>query len=437
MTVTLLLLACGCRLWRLSITDDCAESRSRSSHRFAHWLLAGCVTIVTAWMVHDRFGPARASSSWDRYQRMARVADMFDVQTSLSDAAPAAGGQMKLPVQPAIHLLERIVRWEPDQARAHARLGAAYLTAFNQAQRESANDLDVDQVRDAVEAAGFASARERDAWLERSLGANHQWLDRGLWHVRRSLELAPLLGDSYVRLASLCFLRGGGPADRSACVRQALAVRPYDGKVLFEAGKEAMLAGDEEQTLYYWRQCFKRGGGDRRRIIEILVGHVPARFFIEEFQPDLSGVRDLCRFYRQAPPEAGYQQLLALRAEMALSSAEGSRPEQAGAYWLEAHQAFRALVDVARAEHCAQRALDLSPEQFDTHMAMGDWRMEQGAYADAERHFKWCSRRRPDDSRVQDRLLEAVKRRLDGTLQSVTPGVPPGSSPGVPPTVTR
>ena len=69
---------------------------------------------------------------------------------------------------------------------------------------------------------------------------------------------------------------------------------------------------------------------------------------------------------------------------MALSAAERSSHDQAGGYWLEAHQAFRGLGDVEQAEHCAQRALDLSPDLFDAHMAVGAWRMEQGAFADAE-----------------------------------------------------
>jgi O-antigen ligase/tetratricopeptide (TPR) repeat protein len=418
MTVTLLLLACGFRLWRLSGVQPRESSRPAPSNPVARWLPVACLTVLTLWMVRDRLGSAMASSSWDRYQRMARVADLFDDMDQSAYIRVDTGRPMALPVQPAIHLLEQIVRREPTHARAHARLGAACLSAFKQAQHESPIDLSLEQLRDAVESAGYTSAVERDAWLERVVGPNRGWLDRGLWHVRRSLELAPLQGQSYLRLASLSFLVGGGPADRSACLRQALAIRPHDGEVLFEAGKEAMLAGDQERTLAYWRDSFRRGPADRRRVIDMLAGHVPASFFIENFDPEYGAVNELCNRYRQAPPESGYAELLALRAKLALARAQGSDPEQAGANWLAAHQAFRALEDAEQAEACAQRALQWGPELYSTQMALGDWRMQQGNYQEAERHFKWCSRRRPDDARVQERLLESVKRRLDGTLSN-------------------
>ena len=47
-------------------------------------------------------------------------------------------------------------------------------------------------------------------------------------------------------LGELCFLEGSRNSDKAVYVDQALWVRPFDGSVLFHAGREAWLAGDEE-----------------------------------------------------------------------------------------------------------------------------------------------------------------------------------------------
>jgi hypothetical protein len=70
-----------------------------------------------------------------------------------------------------------------------------------------------------------------------------QLLYRAQRHARRALELCPLQGDVYVRMAELSFLDGSSPTVMEAHLAQGLLVRPNDRNVLIRAGRQELLVG--------------------------------------------------------------------------------------------------------------------------------------------------------------------------------------------------
>ena len=113
-----------------------------------------------------------------------------------------------------------------------------------------------------------------------------------------ALNLGPTQGLGYVYLARLCVLDGPDAASaKKAYINQALTVRPYNGSVLFEAGKEASLAADMPQAIDYWRRSFRNSPAHRAQLIDMLATRVPIEFFLDGFQPDLDALRTLTRRY--------------------------------------------------------------------------------------------------------------------------------------------
>ena len=134
--------------------------------------------------------------------------------------------------------LENVLYWTPDNAKAHIRLASLLLGRFEQLQQAAPNAMPLNQISEAAMASRdrFSSAAELDQWLTRAIGENRRLLSVALWHLDRGLSLCALLGEGYVHLADLCFLKGQGQSERLAYLNQSLKVCPYDGIVLLSAG---------------------------------------------------------------------------------------------------------------------------------------------------------------------------------------------------------
>ena len=285
--------------------------------------------------------------------------------------------------------------------------------------------MSLGQIRDAAIRSRFPSRQALDQWLGRAVGRHSRYLDLALQHTHRALALCPLLGEAYLNLGDLCFLENGDRSTQKAYLAQALLVRPFDGTVLFHAGKEAWLAGDYERWLDYWRRAFRSGGFYQRKMIDWLVGRTypgniqqEIQFFLDVFQPDLAALAHLDYRYREI---AWGEETVALRrayADALEAEAQSSDDERAAELWLKAARLHTEMADHGRAIAAAQRAKRYEPNNFHAHWVLAHAFMEEQQYAKAEAEISWCLRREPDDRRLNAMRRQVVKRRIDGAIRT-------------------
>jgi len=115
---------------------------------------------------------------------------------------------------------------------------------------------------------------------------------------------------------------------KQAYVDQAIRVRPHDGDILFQAGREAVLDGNYLAAIAYWKESFAQGGAYQRRIIDRMAGEVPAAFFLEAMEPDLAALRRLAAHYRKRNERASYLEVARRLASAAVAEAARERGEQ-------------------------------------------------------------------------------------------------------------
>jgi hypothetical protein len=423
MAVVAILAGCACRGCQLAVeASDAAHRRRRVPRR---WAVAGAlvVVVVGAGMIRSRVGPAVAQVHWDRYLLSVHVSDApgaageKDASGDASFDAAAVEEEEK-----RMGVLEQVVRWQPDHARAQLALAQSHLRVFDLLQVTATNPMSLPNIRDAAvqSQSQFPTHQARDEWMRRAFGEHCQHLHRALWHARRALTLCPLQGKGYLYLGELAFLDGAGDSCKKACVEQALRVRPHDAYVLYTAANEAWMAGDPEQWLDYAQRAFRGGPAFQKRVINDLIGHTPpegiepvAEFILKELQPDLAGLAFLLAACKdRAEPE----RLAPLRrhyAQAAESEARTAQGETAASRWLTASGLHVELGDGVRALECARQAQASRPSAYETRRTLALRLVDQGLLAEAETHLRWCLEQRPDDKLLRKSYEQMLANRLD------------------------
>jgi O-antigen ligase/tetratricopeptide (TPR) repeat protein len=423
MVMVILLAACAARLWR------CARNAARAGRPAENqgWMLpraayvAGLAVLlpVGGWMVQSQVPSALGEPAWDRFRR-ARLEMERSPQPGQGDPLDAAGqARAHKAEEQRIEFLETVLRWQPDHARVHLDLAECYLRLFDLAQACGENPMSLGNVRDAALRSRFPSREALDDWLRRAVGEHARYLNRAHEHARQAVALCPLQGRGYLYLAELCFLENSGDATKGAYIDQALRVRPFDGEVLHAVATEALLAGDYDRWLDFARQSFQCGRRHQRRLIADLVGSAPPEalpqmieLIVREFHPDLQGLRDIytsARRLSRPEPLAWLQQRYAEQVE---AEAGRTRGEAAARLWNEARELRAALGDWRRALQCAKNSVASAPSGLEGRQALAVALMEQGQFAEAEKHLRFCLQQRPDDAALQTRWKEALKGRL-------------------------
>ena len=105
-------------------------------------------------------------------------------------------------------------------------------------------------------AGGFPSREAFNTWLQANTGDDLADLQAAYAAAKRAVMHAPCSGEAWCVLANLSFLESFEPELPRRCIAQALAVRPHDGTVLFEAARQAELDGDEGRANELRRECF-------------------------------------------------------------------------------------------------------------------------------------------------------------------------------------
>ncbi|MCH8045823.1 MAG: O-antigen ligase family protein [Planctomycetes bacterium] len=205
MAITTLLLACCFRLWYFSrrgeqaqerITDSVPITTPKPRVVFAMSLL---ITLALGgWAAQDRFGPAMAARHWDQFDRMSMAAELaqeaIDVQfAKLGEEAklPSFAERQKLDpntVERKYEALQGVLRWNPDDGRAHLEMAKVYLSRFTLAQEKAENSMPASQIREAAIRSGPHFQKTGEKTLAACDADNDGGLDQG--EVARVSELA-------------------------------------------------------------------------------------------------------------------------------------------------------------------------------------------------------------------------------------------------------
>jgi tetratricopeptide (TPR) repeat protein len=435
MAMVAVLAGCACRLAHLARAGPNTERRSAAVPRIAWLLLAVVVAALGAWMLPGRIGPVVAEPHWQRVERLRQAAreagraaagnqpaDLETAEVSTGSAEPM-GIETEL-----VAALEHIVRWDPGDAGAHLQLAEAYMQLFDRLQQNAVNRMPLSQVKEAAlkSRSAFPTSEAYESWLQRAVGEHCKYLRLAVWHARQGLRLCPLRGEGYLYLAELCFLDGGTSQTKSAYIDQAVAVRPFHGTVLFHAGNEALLAGDFEAWLQYWKRSFNSGRFYQRELMDRLIGRIgpenldeEIRFFLEVFQPDLDAMRHMYRRYRRFAEPAQLARLRSAYALAAEAEAKTQSGEAAADRWMEALSLYTEPDQSDRRLACARRAMAANPNSFSVrcHLAMA--LADSGRFAEAEEHLEWCLTQRPDNRVLQRKLREVVRAGMDQGARAV------------------
>ncbi|HIQ22665.1 MAG TPA: tetratricopeptide repeat protein [Planctomycetes bacterium] len=430
MAAAVVLAGCACRLAQMSAQRAEPQRGTVTLPRTAWALLTVGVLALGVWMVGDRLGPVMAAGDWRRIQSLMQAAGEAQKEEAPDGWSPWEKGDPEQQRESGrlavnlVQLLERIVRWEPNNPEAHLQLAGAYLQLFDGLQQGSVNRMPLGQVKDAALAArrSFETAeayrRWLRGWLDRAVGPHHRYLQLALDHARQGLKLCPLRGEGYLYLAELCFLDGASPEAKRAYVDQALAVRPYDGMVLFHAGNEALLEGDLARWHQYWQRCYRSGRIYQRALIDHLVGRLgPGRLdaeidlLLDTFHPDLWALRYAYYRYRRFVGPERLGRLRAAYAQAAEAEAAQLSGPEAARRWVEAMSLYADPDQVQRRIACGRRALRADPNHYDAHYRLAVALIEAGQLEEAEEELRWCWRRRPGDPALERRLRDLRRQR--------------------------
>jgi O-antigen ligase/tetratricopeptide (TPR) repeat protein len=442
MVVTLILAACACR-----ISQFTHEEQRRRWDRFvlprpAAWLAAPAVVALGGWMVATQIGPLTAEPHWTQYQRLQRAAYLNPPTVELpekssvfsEDPSAVAADEEEARQQVMAIQLERergmvtelaeVVRRDPNHAEAQLALAGGYLRLFQFAQDKAINRMPLSQIRDAAVAANYTSREEIEDWLSGAVGEHYHFLLLSLEHAKAALALCPMQGKGYLYLGELCFLDVDHDAGVGDFVEQALRVRPYDGTVLFHAGREAWLAGRAEEGLDFWTKSFAAGPIYQRQVIDWMAGRtlpsaitLEIEFIIAQFHPDLDTLKYMqWRYTPMTEPEQMTPLLKAIvRAsrDQAQLDMEEKQPELAAERWLDAMSACMTMERFDEAIDCGKQAVECHPHGFDARYRLGFLLSERRRYAEADEHLSWCARAKPGHTKLRQRLTDVKRLLLD------------------------
>ena len=419
MSVTLLLAVCVLRLAQFSLPKERLAATALAIARPTWFEFTAATTVLAGWTIYAFVGPGIAATYWDGYLREAVAgARLLDAEflPQAGELSPSEASMREPLAESMQHHLEQTLRWDPSFARAHLRLAARDVQRFTLAQQDSENVMTPQQIRDAAEASKFSRPEDLRAWLLRAFGTNVHWLYDAAAHARRAVELSPLEGDGYIFLAELGFLNGQSPQTATACIVQAQRVRPYDGDVAFEVGKQDLVNGDFDAAMRQWAGSFQIPGDHQLRIVGLLAGRksgcVPASVLIENLHPDWRTLRAVWNCYRQNGQPQDLNDLITYAAQVTERDVHTPGGIPPAYLWFFQASMYSDLEQHAQALECLEKADQCDQQVYAIRYRLGFELQHAGRYSEADPHLRWCRARHPDDKALSAALIANSKQRL-------------------------
>lgn len=293
--------------------------------------------------------------------------------------------------------LQECVRLDPSHYRARLRLAETLLHKFEISQRISSQGIGIADINDAAIRSGYSKHTELKDWLEQATGERHGLLYEAQYQARMGTRLSPLSGEGYLCLSQLSFLYPELQWDALELIDQAIAVRPFDGEVLFGAAAMTNQRGTAEQTTELIQRALRRDPGIRRQIVAQVGPQLPFQQFVELVRPDRPALVLLIRQYnsveRRAEAAEGAEMYFeAVDAELDNQLAKSDRAKLL-------KEASQISFSVGAEEKCVayeRAALKADPNDFRLRLQHARRLAKLGENEEAARHLRWCVARRPD-----------------------------------------
>ncbi|NQV23246.1 MAG: O-antigen ligase family protein [Rhodopirellula sp.] len=391
-SMTLFLIAI---VWRLSrSTPDDRGDQGIAIPRIA-WCGAGvamCGMLYVMLGVHT--SAALANRHWDRFHALSLAES--DLEFAHSSES----------LDQRIEQLQEVVAIDSANARAHLNLASLLRLKFDMEQGKSGIPMPLAQIRDAASTAPFDSRQALDTWLDRILADRKPYLEQALSHARQAVALCPFQGEAYVFMAELNFLRESNRDHEVALIDQALRTRPEAPPVLVTAGREALLAGENETGLKYFKKVFTLGGAYQSLVIQAL-GRQNADFFFEQFSFNTAALQTLRNHYAGLGNEEQSRIVGLKLAKNLVEQATHESGRQAAITWNLARDAFNFLHDDSSALQAARNAVASDPHEYAHRKALVNLLVAQKKFDEAVPLLEWCLKQYPDNSQLKQTLLLA------------------------------
>ena len=315
-----------------------------------------------------------------------------------------------------LRLLEAVVVARPDHPRAWTELAAARCERFGLARQIAGEPVTLLELRQVAMAGGFPSREAFNTWLQANTGDDLADLQAAYAAAKRAVMHAPCSGEAWCVLANLSFLESFEPELPRRCIAQALAVRPHDGTVLFEAARQAELDGDEGRANELRRECFALSAEHRDLILNLLRTKISADEAVALLDPDLPGLRAIdAAWSRQSSPDA-MRPVRERRLAAVLAAAENAASPKQSAHrcslLCEAASLYRTLGKNEQAAATLSAALTANPSHYAARMARVDLALALDDPDTAKQHLDWLLLRRPDAKAVQARVSKLQQLRV-------------------------
>jgi tetratricopeptide (TPR) repeat protein len=337
-----------------------------------------------------------------------------------------------------LDLLEAVVAARPHHPRAWAELAAARCERFGLARQIAGKPVTLLELRQVATTGGFTSRAAFTAWLQANAGDDLADLQAAYAAAKRAVMVAPCSGDAWCVLANLAFLESFDAELPRRCIAQALAVRPHDGTVLFEAARQAELDGDDARANDLRRECFAVSAEHRDLILNLLRTQITAAEAMALLEPDLPGLRAIdAAWSRQSSPDEMRPVRERRLAAVLAAADEAASPRQASqrcGLLCEAASLHRTLGHNEEAAAALSAAIAANPSHYAARLARVDLALALDDPDTAKQHLDWLSLRRPDAKAVVDRMhkLKQLRVRL-----ASAPASPPSSDTSLPPSGAR
>jgi O-antigen ligase/tetratricopeptide (TPR) repeat protein len=392
MSMTLFLIAIA---WRLSRPD----SNSRPERTIAIPRLAWCGSAfalcgIVYCMLGIHLSPALANRHWDTFHSIS-LADA----NSEFEHSPESLDQR-------LDQLEKLVAIDGTNAKAHLSLASLLRIKFDVEQGKSGIPMPLAQIRDAANTSPFPDRAALDTWLNKILADRKGFLDRSLNHARQAVALCPLQGEAYIFMAELNFLRESNRDHELALIDQALRTRPEAPAVLVTAGREALLAQDNETGLKHFKKVFKLGGTYQSLVIQSL-GRQNADFFFETFSFDTPALQNLRNHYAGLGNREQSQIVGLKLAKNLVERATTESGTEAAVTWNKAQDAFAFLKDDNNALQAARNAVVSDPYEYNHRKRLVTLLVSQKKFDEAVPLLEWCLKRYPENSKLIQALMMA------------------------------
>jgi O-antigen ligase len=372
-------------------------------------IVAGFLAVALVAIGTRQVAAVRAEPEWEAALRESR--------RLAAAAEPADGEAVAKGLDRTISRLERVVRHRPEHPRAWAMLALARVERFGLRRRLGNASATLVDLREAAFAARFSARDEFLEWLRATAPKDADELELAAEEAHRAVTACPLAGDAWCALAALAFLESPDRARAAAFVDQAVLVRPMDGRVLFEAGGQAALDGDQPKALDSWRRSFATGPEMRGRILGILteLGISPTDA-CDLLAGDLDGLRAIDAAWSGLTGDEALREVRSRRLASVLDQTRA--PANVGranltALHLEAAGLQQRLGDEPAARQSLLDAIRVEPASYSAHLTLADHAVRQADWTTARSEVEWCLLRRPENRQLQEKLRSISRAQAE------------------------